>query len=97
MNFKALAIGTLAAVALLFGSATLASPISAPTAAAAEQTITLKPGQVYDTTGLATILAGGYAIAIDFNRYIHAMQPGLAKVNVYKNGTNTVYNVLVTE
>ncbi|WP_127533941.1 hypothetical protein [Paenibacillus kobensis] len=97
MNIKTLAISTLAAAALLVGSTTITNSISTPTAEAAQQTITLKPGQVYDTGGLVTILSGSFFIAIDFNRYVHALQPGTALVNVYKNGVNTQYNVLVTQ
>ncbi|GFN31421.1 hypothetical protein [Paenibacillus xylaniclasticus] len=96
MKIKTLAVGIMAAAALLVGGATVTSSISTPVAEAASITITLRPGQVYDTGGLATKISPSNAIVIDFNQYIHALQPGTGVVDVYKNGVTTRYNVLVT-
>ncbi|MFF2154458.1 hypothetical protein ACFVVQ_04015 [Paenibacillus chitinolyticus] len=100
MNFKALTIGALVGVSLVFGSVgAFASPVNADASIVsphADQNLILRVGEVYNTNGLVTILSNPQnAVVVEYQSYIKGLQPGQALIGVYRNGQTTTYDVFV--
>ncbi|EGL17538.1 MULTISPECIES: hypothetical protein [unclassified Paenibacillus] len=100
MNFKALTIGALVGISLVFGSVgAFASPVNANASTVsphADQTLILRIGEVYNTNGYVTILNNPQnAVVVEFQSYVKGLQPGQALISVNKNGQITTYDVFV--